>query len=100
MRAMDTSFLAGQFAAALPYDRYVATGTEEQRRRWLVPALAGERIGALAVTEPGAGSDVGGITTRAVRDGDHWVLSGEKTFITNGSIADFVVVAAKTDPDA
>jgi acyl-CoA dehydrogenase len=75
-------------------------GTEEQRRRWLVPALAGETITALAVTEPGAGSDVGGIQTRAVRDGDGWRLSGSKTFITNGSIADVVVVAAKTDPEA
>jgi acyl-CoA dehydrogenase len=75
-------------------------GTEEQRRRWLVPAVAGERIGALAVTEPGAGSDVAGITTKAVRDGADWILTGEKTFITNGTIADFVVVAAKTDPDA
>jgi acyl-CoA dehydrogenase len=97
---------SGGVAAALgahkdlgPYYVY-RFGTEEQRRRWLVRAIAGERICALAVTEPGAGSDVGGITTRAVRDGGDWVLNGSKTFITNGSIADFVVVAAKTDPDA
>src|SRR5437588_3677926 len=97
---------SGGVAAALgahkdlgPY--YVGRfGTEEQRRRYLVPAIAGERIGALAVTEPGAGSDVAGITTKAVRDGDDWVLTGQKTFITNGTIADFIVVAAKTDPDA
>jgi acyl-CoA dehydrogenase len=75
-------------------------GTEEQRQRWLVPAVAGTNITALAVTEPGAGSDVGAIQTRAVREGDGWRLSGSKTFITNGSIADLVVVAAKTDPDA
>jgi acyl-CoA dehydrogenase len=75
-------------------------GTEDQRRRWLVPAVAGRTITALAVTEPGAGSDVGGIQTRAVRDGDGWRLSGSKTFITNGSIADVVVVAAKTEPEA
>jgi acyl-CoA dehydrogenase len=75
-------------------------GDEDQRRRWLVPAVAGEKITALAVTEPAAGSDVGGIQTRAVRDGDGWRLSGSKTFITNGSIADVVVVAAKTDPEA
>jgi acyl-CoA dehydrogenase len=74
-------------------------GTEEQRRRWLVPAIAGEKIAALAVTEPGAGSDVGGIQTRAVPDGTGWRLSGSKTFITNGPIADVVVVAAKTEPD-
>src|SRR6266571_8471010 len=97
---------SGGVAAALgahkdlgPYYVY-RFGTEEQRQRWLVPAIAGERIGALAVTEPGAGSDVGGITTKAVRDGDGWVITGQKTFITNGSIADFAVVATKTDPDA
>ena len=75
-------------------------GTEEQRRRWLPGALAGESIGALAVTEPEAGSDVAAIKTRARRDGDGWVLNGNKIFISNGAWADFVVVAAKTDPDA
>ena len=75
-------------------------GTEAQRQRWLVPAIGGEAITALAVTEPEAGSDVGGIRARATRDGTEWVLSGTKTFITNGPIADVVVVAAKTDPDA
>jgi acyl-CoA dehydrogenase len=75
-------------------------GTGEQRRRWLEPSVAGTAITALAVTEPGAGSDVGGIQTRVVRDADGWRLSGSKTFITNGSIADVVVVAAKTDPQA
>ncbi|HJR45532.1 MAG TPA: acyl-CoA dehydrogenase family protein [Actinomycetota bacterium] len=75
-------------------------GSDEQRRRWLPPALAGEKIGALAVTEPEAGSDVAGIKTRARRDGDGWVLSGTKIFISNGAWADFVVVAAKTDPEA
>ena len=97
---------SGGVAAALgahkdlgPYYVY-RFGTEEQRRRWLVPAVAGERIGALAVTEPGAGSDVAGIVTKAVREGGDWLLNGTKTFITNGAVADFVVVAAKTDPDA
>jgi acyl-CoA dehydrogenase len=101
-----TRCASGGVAAALgahkdlgPYYVY-RFGTEEQRQRWLVPAVAGERIGALAVTEPGAGSDVAGIATKAVRDGDDWVLTGQKTFITNGTIADFIVVAAKTDPDA
>ena len=75
-------------------------GSEEQRRRWLPSALAGETIGALAVTEPEAGSDVAAIKTRARRDGDGWVLNGTKIFISNGAWADFVVVAAKTDPDA
>ena len=97
---------SGGVAAALgahkdlgPYYVY-RFGTEEQRQRWLVPAIAGEKIGALAVTEPGAGSDVASIATKAVPDGGDWVLTGQKTFITNGTIADFVVVAAKTDPEA
>ena len=97
---------SGGVAAALgahkdlgPYYVY-RFGTEDQRQRWLTPAVEGRLIGALAVTEPGAGSDVGGITTRAVRAGEGWVLSGAKTFITNGAIADYAVVAAKTDPDA
>ena len=65
---------------------------------WARPSAA--KVGALAVTEPGAGSDVGGIQTRADREGETWRLTGEKTFITNGSIADFAVVAAKSDPAA
>jgi acyl-CoA dehydrogenase len=97
---------SGGVAAALgahkdlgPY--YVGRfGTGEQKDRYLVPAIAGESIGALAVTEPGAGSDVGGIATRAEETADGWRLTGAKSFITNGSIADFVVVAAKTEPDA
>jgi len=75
-------------------------GTEEQRQRWLTPAVAGSTITALAVTEPETGSDVAAIRTTAVRDGEGWRLSGAKTFITNGPIADVVVVAAKTDPAA
>ena len=75
-------------------------GTSEQHRRWLTPALEGRLVGALGVTEPDAGSDVAAIKTTAVRDGDDWVINGSKMFITNGSWADFVVVAAKTDPDA
>jgi alkylation response protein AidB-like acyl-CoA dehydrogenase len=76
------------------------SGTDEQKRRWLAPSIAGTAIGALAITEPDAGSDVNGMRTRAVRDGDDWILDGAKTYITNGSWADHVVVAAKTDPDA
>ena len=75
-------------------------GSEDQRRRWLRPAVDGSLVTALAVTEPGAGSDVGAIRTRAVRRGDGWVIEGSKAFITNGPIADVIVVAAKTDPDA
>ncbi|MDQ4065810.1 MAG: acyl-CoA dehydrogenase family protein [Actinomycetota bacterium] len=75
-------------------------GTDEQKRRWLAPAIRGEIVGAFAVTEPDAGSDVAAIRTSARRDGSDWVINGAKTYITNGSWADFVVVAAKTDPDA
>lgn len=73
--------------------------TEEQRQRWLPGFAAGEVIGALAMTEPGAGSDLRGIRTSARRDGDSWILNGQKTFISSGIMADLVVVAARTDPD-
>jgi acyl-CoA dehydrogenase len=75
-------------------------GNGDQRRRWLPDALTGRSIGALAVTEPDAGSDVAAIKTVARRDGDGWVLNGTKLFISNGAWADFVVVAAKTDAEA
>ncbi len=75
-------------------------GTEEQKQRYLVPGIKGERIGCLAITEPGAGSDVAGIRTSAIRDGDEYVINGAKTFITNGARADFCVLVTKTDPDA
>lgn len=73
-------------------------GTEEQKTRWLPAMAKGEVVGALAMTEPGAGSDVQGIRTQAVRDGDDWILNGSKIFITNGIHADLVIVAAITDP--
>jgi alkylation response protein AidB-like acyl-CoA dehydrogenase len=75
-------------------------GTEAQKQRYLVPAIAGEKISCLGITEPDAGSDVSGIRTRAVRDGDEWVINGSKTYITNGHRADFIVLVAKTDPAA
>ena len=71
-------------------------GTEDQKRRWLVPAIKGEKIAALAITEPGAGSDVAGIRTFAKRDGHEYVVNGGKTFITNGVRADLYVTAVKT----
>ena len=74
-------------------------GTEEQRERLLVPAIRGEKIGTIAMTEPGAGSDLGAITTRAVREGDSYILDGNKTWITSATRADFFTVAAKTNPD-
>jgi butyryl-CoA dehydrogenase len=74
-------------------------GTEEQKRKYLVPLAQGEKIGAFGLTEPQAGSDAGATRTHAVRDGDEWVINGQKNFITNGSIADVVVITAKTDPE-
>jgi acyl-CoA dehydrogenase len=73
-------------------------GNAAQKDRWLRPITAGEKVCAVAITEPGAGSDVAGIRTRARRDGDHWVLDGTKMFITNGVHADVYFVAAKTGP--
>jgi alkylation response protein AidB-like acyl-CoA dehydrogenase len=83
---------------AIPY--IVDLGTQQQKARWLPPMAAGECIGAIAMTEPGAGSDLQGIRTTAVRQGDQWILNGAKTFITNGIHADLVIVVARTDPDA
>lgn len=74
--------------------------TEEQKKRWLPGFAAGELIGALAMTEPGAGSDLRGMRTSAKRDGDHYVVNGSKTFISSGIMADFVVLAVQTDADA
>ncbi|HZO05658.1 MAG TPA: acyl-CoA dehydrogenase family protein [Solirubrobacterales bacterium] len=74
-------------------------GTEEQKQRWLVPGIAGAKIGALGITEPGAGSDVAGISTTAKRDGDRYIVNGSKTFITNGVRADFLVCACKTNEE-
>jgi len=71
-------------------------GTEEQKQRWLVPGIKGEKVGCLGITEPGAGSDVAGISTFARRDGDRYIVNGAKTFITNGVRADFLVCAVKT----
>jgi alkylation response protein AidB-like acyl-CoA dehydrogenase len=78
----------------------LAFGTEEQKQEWVVPAIRGEKILCLGITEPDAGSDVAGIKTRAVRDGDEWVINGSKTYITNGHRADVIVLVTKTDPDA
>jgi alkylation response protein AidB-like acyl-CoA dehydrogenase len=78
----------------------VASASEEQRRRWFPGLCSGETIAAIAMSEPGAGSDLQGIRTTAVDAGDHYVLNGQKTFISNGILADLVVVVARTDPDA
>jgi alkylation response protein AidB-like acyl-CoA dehydrogenase len=73
--------------------------SEDQRKRWLPGFCTGEMVTAIAMSEPGAGSDLAGVRTTAVRDGDEYVLNGQKTFITNGELADLVLVVAKTAPD-
>ena len=75
-------------------------GTDEQKARWLPKCVSGENVLAIAMTEPGAGSDISGIRTTAQDKGDHFLLNGSKTFISNGILADLVIVAAKTDPDS
>ena len=91
------------FAMALHSDiivPYLHTfGNDEQRKRWLPGCASGEIVTALAMTEPGTGSDLAAIATTAVRDGDEYVINGSKTFISNGQLCDICIVAAKTDPD-
>jgi alkylation response protein AidB-like acyl-CoA dehydrogenase len=80
----------------VPYIQHY--GSAAQKKQWLPKMARGEVIGAIAMTEPGAGSDLAGIATRAVRDGDDYVINGQKTFISNGQLADLIIVVAKTDP--
>jgi acyl-CoA dehydrogenase len=80
----------------IPY--IIHYGSEEQKQRWLPKLVSGELIGAIAMTEPGAGSDLQAIKATAVKDGNHYVLNGQKTFITNGQLANLIIVVAKTDP--
>lgn len=93
-KSVGTVVGLGSHGIALP--PIVRFGTEDQKRRFVTPVLRGEKIAALAVTEPGGGSDVAGLTTRAVRDGDDYVVTGSKTFITSGCRADFVTTAVRT----
>ncbi len=81
-------------------DYIVAYGSEEQKAHWLPRLVSGETITAIAMTEPGVGSDLQSIKTTAKRDGNHYVVNGSKTYITNGQNADLILVCAKTDPDA
>ncbi|MFZ2175494.1 MAG: acyl-CoA dehydrogenase family protein [Rhodococcus sp. (in: high G+C Gram-positive bacteria)] len=100
-RTATTSFGSGLSVhddITIPY--IVGLGTDEQKRRWLPGMAAGELIGAIAMTEPGAGSDLQGVKATAVRDGDEWIINGQKTFITNGIHSDVVIVVVRTDPNA
>ena len=73
-------------------------GSDEQKKKWLPRMATGELIGAIAMTEPGAGSDLQGVKTAAIKDGNHYLINGSKTFITNGQLANLVIVVTKTDP--
>jgi acyl-CoA dehydrogenase len=96
-RSVGTVVGLGSHGIALP--PIVIHGSEEQKQRFVPPVLRGEKIAALAITEPGCGSDVAALRTRAVRDGDHYVVSGAKTFITSGCRADYVTTAVRTGGD-
>lgn len=95
--SVGTAVGLGSHAISLP--PILALGSPEQQQRFVPPVLRGERIAALAVTEPGAGSDVAGIRTKAVRDGDHYVITGSKTFITSGQRAHQLTLLARTSED-
>ncbi|MBX3155378.1 MAG: acyl-CoA dehydrogenase family protein [Deltaproteobacteria bacterium] len=97
-RAYESGFAMGLHSDIIvPYLH--SFGSDEQKRRWLPGCATGELVTAIAMTEPGTGSDLAAIATTAVRDGDDYVLNGAKTFISNGQLCDLVVVAAKTDPN-
>ncbi len=97
---------SGGFAAAIWAHVYLAmthlnkNANDQQKRQYLEPSVHGEKIGCLGVTEPFGGSDVAGMRTTAVRQGDNYVINGSKTFITNGVYGDYIILAAKTDPAA
>ena len=95
-RCASMGLVAGLGSHGIALPPIVFLGTDEQKRRFITPVLAGEKIAALAITEPGAGSDVANLRTRAVREGDHYVVNGAKTFITSGSRADFLTTAVRT----
>lgn len=90
---------ASLFTHGIALPHLVAAGDPEHIEKWVRPTLAGEKIGSLAITEPGGGSDVGHLRTKAVKDGDHYVVNGAKTYITSGCRADFVVTAVRTGGD-
>ncbi|HSU03520.1 MAG TPA: acyl-CoA dehydrogenase family protein [Nocardioides sp.] len=92
----SSGLMAGLFTAGIALPHIAASGDADLVERFVRPTLAGDLVGSLAITEPGGGSDVARITTRAVRDGDHYVVNGAKTFITSGVRADFVTVAVRT----
>lgn len=96
---------SGGFAAAMWAHAYLAMthlnkeGNHDQKQQYLTPSINGEKIGCLCITEPFGGSDVGGMRSTAVKEGDHYIINGSKTFITNGVYSDYLIVAAKTAPE-
>lgn len=99
VRSGDSSMQLGVHSGIVPH-YILAYASEEKKQQWLPKLCSGEWIGAIAMTEPGTGSDLQGITTRAVRDGDDYIVTGGKTFISNGAHCDLIIIAAKTDPSA
>ncbi|MGH8444803.1 MAG: acyl-CoA dehydrogenase family protein [Solimonas sp.] len=98
-RAGSGGLIASLMSHGIATPPIAHVGSDEQKRRFVAPVLAGEKIAALAITEPGGGSDVANLKTRAVRDGEHYVVDGSKTFITSGLRADFITVAVRTGGD-
>ncbi|MCS6794873.1 MAG: acyl-CoA dehydrogenase family protein [Raineya sp.] len=96
---------AGGFPTAVSVHQYMAinhifrAGSDFLKEKYLVPAIAGEKVAALGISEPGAGSDVASIRTKAVKDGDYYIINGAKTFITNGTYGDFITLAVSTNPE-
>ena len=93
---LDMARMASTTLYGMPVARF---GTPEQKKKYLEPVVAGDKIGCIGITEPDVGSDTAGMKTRAEKDGDDWILNGEKRFITNGSQADFMCAFAITDPN-
>ncbi len=98
--SVDPGIALSVTSAAFGADAIMAFGTEEQKDRYLTQIASGEAVMGTAVSEPDVGSDVSAVSTRAERDGDEWVINGNKMWITNGSVGDFFVVMCRTDPDA
>ncbi len=96
MRSGSGGFVAGLGSLNIAIPPILSMGTDEQKQRFVPPVLAGEKIAALGITEPGGGSDVASLQTTAVKKGDHYVLNGSKTFITSATVADFVTCAVRT----